>query len=345
MGLSPSMEVFMVECARQCLISQSHKPGVKLDVLLNENSNVCELIWNEEAGQLFAGKNLDEERTTDFGAMALSLLIIGNATKYSFCITTRKRSGLDFWLYEQEPEGLDFLNSAGRLVTSGIRNTNGNGKESISRRIEAKEKQVKKILDTGLEQIVSVVDFSEPLIAFQSTTLKNIEFRFRTATVNLDEVNGELIEYLKKHPDKLYELDPRKFEFLVAELLRHKGFDVFITKQTKDGGRDIVVAFKAPSGKDMVGIVECKRNSKKRPVGVGVVQRFLYTIRLRDQANFGMIATTSYFSPNARVEQKNSKWQLDLHDFEDMKSWLNNYGQWSDSNGRVGLWLPDNPLE
>lgn len=50
-----------------------------------------------------------------------------------------------------------------------------------------------------------------------------------------DEVNAELIKYLALHPHKIYDLNPHKFEEVVAELIRNLGYDVILTPKTRDG--------------------------------------------------------------------------------------------------------------
>lgn len=55
-------------------------------------------------------------------------------------------------------------------------------------------------------------------------------------------VNDELVHHLARHPELLYELNPRRFEELVAELLKAQGFEPTLTPQTRDGGCDIRAA-------------------------------------------------------------------------------------------------------
>ena len=49
----------------------------------------------------------------------------------------------------------------------------------------------------------------------------------------------EMIKMLAMHPKDLHQLKPRKFEELIAELLRDMGYDVCLTPETHDHGRDI----------------------------------------------------------------------------------------------------------
>jgi DNA-directed RNA polymerase specialized sigma24 family protein len=159
-----------------------------------------------------------------------------------------------------------------------------------------------------------------------------------------DEINAELIRYLAKHPQLMNDMDPYKFEKLVAALMKDMGYDVYLTPQTRDGGRDIIAVMKTPSNDPIITIVECKRHRTDRPIGIEIVRSFLYTIREQDKANVGWIVTTSTFSLEAINEQKIYKWLLSLKDNKSLAAWCNNYGQWKRSSESGGLWLPNNPL-
>jgi DNA-binding transcriptional regulator/RsmH inhibitor MraZ len=55
----------------------------------------------------------------------------------------------------------------------------------------------------------------------------------------ITDMRSVVKQYFRKHPEKLYDISPRDFEKLVAEILRDMGFDVVLTKVTRDGGVDI----------------------------------------------------------------------------------------------------------
>ncbi len=115
-------------------------------------------------------------------------------------------------------------------------------------------------------------------------------------------VNERLIESLKRQPDSIFELPPRKFEELVAELLDGMGFDVELTKQTRDGGKDILVYMNTGIGKFLC-LVEAKKYRKDRTIGVELV-RTLYGTLSDYQANSAMLVTTSSFSQDAHAFQR-----------------------------------------
>lgn len=137
------------------------------------------------------------------------------------------------------------------------------------------------------------------------------------------EVNDELIRYLAKHPELLYELHPRRFEELVAELLRAQGFESTLTPRTRDGGRDIHAARSDALG-NLLYLVECKRYAPKKKVGVEVV-RAIHGVTNAERASKGVIVTTSSFTKDAIAFASPLKFSIGLHDFETLKSWLNSY--------------------
>ena len=64
------------------------------------------------------------------------------------------------------------------------------------------------------------------------------------AKVSVVDVNEELIAYLNANPGKMRDLQPRKFEELVAEMWKNQGFEVSLTPSTRDGGMDVIAVRK-----------------------------------------------------------------------------------------------------
>lgn len=137
------------------------------------------------------------------------------------------------------------------------------------------------------------------------------------------DINEELKRYLAKHPEKLYELTPRKFEELIADILFDFGFDVELTPATRDGGKDIYAYIKNQICSFLM-FVECKKWSPENHVGIEVVQR-LYGVQQVNKANKSMVVTTSFFSKSAIEECKRYETLMSLHDYSDLKTWLKRY--------------------
>ncbi len=141
----------------------------------------------------------------------------------------------------------------------------------------------------------------------------------------VSSANDGLIKYLAKHPELLYTLEPRKFEELVAEIFRDKGYNVELTPKTRDGGKDIYAIRKEPFG-SLLYVIECKRYASSNKVGVEVV-RGLYGVTQAEKATMGIIATTSTFTSTALDFAAPLKYQLSLRDYDALQEWLSEYSK------------------
>jgi len=136
----------------------------------------------------------------------------------------------------------------------------------------------------------------------------------RVVRVSLEEINEELIQYLAKHPEKLRDMSPRKFEELIADMFKNQGYDVTLTPRSKDGGMDVIAVQRDGIGTVMV-IVECKRYAESHKVGVEIA-RGLYGVVEQNRATRGIIATTSFFTRGVIDFRNTIPHRLGLADFD-----------------------------
>jgi HJR/Mrr/RecB family endonuclease len=134
------------------------------------------------------------------------------------------------------------------------------------------------------------------------------------------DINQEIVEYLKKHPKFIYNISSRKFEELIAHIIKHLGFDVELTPTTRDGGRDIL-AYIRNAVCSFLTFVECKHYSMDNPVGVGIV-RGVYGVQRIYRANKSLIVTSSYFTKGAIELTKPISNEVELKDHSDIQIWL-----------------------
>lgn len=137
---------------------------------------------------------------------------------------------------------------------------------------------------------------------------------------DISEVSDALLRRLHESPHEMYELTPRKFEQVVAELLSRLGYNVTLTPASRDGGKDIFVASQDALG-SFLYLVECKRYSPENRIGVGLV-RELYGVVQAERATAAILATTSFFTKGAREFQEELKFQLTLQDYFGVQKWL-----------------------
>jgi ABC-type bacteriocin/lantibiotic exporters, contain an N-terminal double-glycine peptidase domain len=143
-------------------------------------------------------------------------------------------------------------------------------------------------------------------------------------------INDEIKRYLALHPEKIYSLNPRSFEELIADILHDLGFEVELTKATRDGGVDIY-AYVRTTVCNFLVFVECKKWAPDNHVGLDIVQR-LFGVQQIGQANKSMIITTSFFTDPAIKEAKRYNGMMDLRDFNSLKDWLIKYKDFDSNN-------------
>lgn len=133
-------------------------------------------------------------------------------------------------------------------------------------------------------------------------------------------VSGELLRHVAKRPDLLFQLEPRQFEEFAAELFQRQGFEVTLTQQTRDGGKDLYLA-KSDSLGSFRFAVECKRHAPDNPVRVDVI-RSLQGVVSREMLTAGIVLTTSHFTRDAIEEARQTRYRMSLRDFTALRAAL-----------------------
>lgn len=168
------------------------------------------------------------------------------------------------------------------------------------------------------------VSFGEEIYSFDEQVQLYLPEE-KTVITNLGLCSFELISEISRKPDILYQIEPRTFEELIATIFSRHGFSVELTKKTRDGGRDII-ALRSDLGIKSKYIIECKRYAIDNPVRVELV-RSLLGVQVQEGANKSVLATTSYFTKDAKKfvnEVHNTKWAMDLKEYKDILNWIKN---------------------
>ncbi|HCD9236703.1 TPA: restriction endonuclease [Elizabethkingia anophelis] len=158
-------------------------------------------------------------------------------------------------------------------------------------------------------------ELEEPLISEPS--VKNI-------IIDVSYQIRDILFEIYLNNEKLYKISPREFEKVIAELLYNNGFEVELTKQTRDNGFDILALKYVNNLSPIKYLVECKRYKPDRKIGVEIIRGFKEVIQT-EQANKGLIVTTSYFSADAIRKQKETPYLLDYKDKDELMNWVSEY--------------------
>ena len=132
--IAASMSAYMCDCLVVCLTEENHNAGLILKVETEDKKHNFCLEWTTKITPHLIGATRDEERTTEWAAMGLALLLARVLTKYPYIRTSHKGSGIDFYLSKNENE----MTRDARLEVSGIR------KESLTNTVK-RRLAVKKI--------------------------------------------------------------------------------------------------------------------------------------------------------------------------------------------------------
>lgn len=144
----------------------------------------------------------------------------------------------------------------------------------------------------------------------------------RNVIITLSPINDNVLKYLSENPQAFYQLTDREFEIVMAEIYNKLGYKVELTKSTRDGGKDIIIRKPEILG-DFIYYVECKKNAAKRHIGVGMIRSLVGTINT-DHVNGGILATTSYFTPDAKkfITDNKYDYQIQMHDYDVIRNLL-----------------------
>lgn len=168
-----------------------------------------------------------------------------------------------------------------------------------------------------LYQYGNGVDFSSDIILPENKIIVPSKDVIKDVTI----ISESLLKKSIENPQIIHSFSPYEFEQMVCELLDKQGYNVKLTKQTRDGGKDIIIIQKSILGEFCI-YVECKKYDVSRPISVGFV-RELYGTVMVDNATAGMIITTSHFTKDAKEYTEKIKHRMTLKNYNDLVQELN----------------------
>lgn len=272
---------------------------------------------------------IDDAHSLDRGDLTAALrLLTDGAWKISVVLATQQYLGLGarMQLHEIPYRAIRelFARSAAEIHD-----------EDISRLIAATRGRlslVNAFLESRAEKVsTSVSAFIESLGPWEFHGLVDAEGKPLSATdkrtqkiiADVRDIDDAMLSYLGQHPEAVFQLSSRRFEELVAELFERRGYDVTLTSNTRDGGRDIHAVRNDDFG-SFLFLVEAKRYAPHQAVGVEIV-RSLHGVTQLEQATAGIVVTTSRFSKPARELAQRIPYKMSLRDYLNLRAWLEEY--------------------
>jgi hypothetical protein len=136
------------------------------------------------------------------------------------------------------------------------------------------------------------------------------------------QVGELLIKEIHRHPQTMFSLSSREFEKLVCDLFAGFKYEVELTQATRDGGVDIIAI--KHSEVHVRYLIECKHPRPGNKIGVQPV-RELYGVKQILGATKAILATSSFFTDDAKVVFDSHRWELEPRDFNGIMDWIKSY--------------------
>lgn len=148
----------MIECCALRLTMQGHYAPVDI-MPFNDSRNLLteslKLRWITEITPNIVASYRDENRTTDYAAMCIALILSAELLDFDDIEVSRQGDGVDFWFTQK-----DKTNAIARLEVSGI-NT-ATKMNSVASRLKMKLTQTSQSDNSGVPAYISIIEFSQP---------------------------------------------------------------------------------------------------------------------------------------------------------------------------------------
>ena len=152
---------------------------------------------------------------------------------------------------------------------------------------------------------------------------------------SVKDIHAEYIAWLTRHPDELDNIAWEAFEKLVAEIFASRGFSVDLTGRVRNQSADLLAIRTDEFGVETKYLIECKRYSRTRRIGLDIVNAVIGAAR-RGNVDHAFLVTSSVFTEDVlRGANDLREVRLHLRDGDDVVQWLDDYAFRSDG----GLWL------
>lgn len=143
--------------------------------------------------------------------------------------------------------------------------------------------------------------------------------------VGLRLFDRSMLGWLCEDEDRVKQLSPEQFQYLIADRLEQFGLGVQIVGNINrmDGGIDII-AYPNSATIPFLLAVQVKHHRVDRKTPVEDVREFHGVLTSRsNEFHIGMIVTNTTFTPHARFFAEHNKNILRLRDMIDLRRWLN----------------------
>lgn len=171
-ALSSGKANMLKEACVWCLNKCRHINGVAIAVQSDERQENLPICWDsKQIDEEDIKRAYDQKDAVEYGAEAVSLLLIRECTQYTAINRAVIGTGIDYWLGSKETVGNNiFSKSDARLEVSGILQEDNSN--TVKKRIKGKLRQTTPT-DGTFPVFVSVIEFSQPKAEMVLKNVKN----------------------------------------------------------------------------------------------------------------------------------------------------------------------------
>lgn len=160
-AISKNIGQYLAEGGAFCLEAHGHKSGVALEIL-GDYPKTIELYWSNVVDPQVTRAWNDSQEATEYGAVAIAIVILSKLTSYSIIERSFKGTGFDYWLGDGEYDEnlLPFQQRKAKLEVSGIwkeAETN-----TVDSKVNLKRRQIDSHGEYDFPAIIIVVEFGTP---------------------------------------------------------------------------------------------------------------------------------------------------------------------------------------
>ncbi len=161
-ALTPGKVLALQEACQWCLHTSCHKEGVEILAKYRGETNSLSILWGEKESDLQLLKRAyNKDDAIEYGAEALSLLLVRTCTDYTAIRRSATGTGIDYWLGDKKKNNNNiFSTTDARLEISGI--LKENPRNTVKTRIKQKLKQTIPSDGSLFPVLVSIIEFGHP---------------------------------------------------------------------------------------------------------------------------------------------------------------------------------------
>jgi hypothetical protein len=152
---------------------------------------------------------------------------------------------------------------------------------------------------------------------------------------SLRTISHEYMVWLRRHPRVVSRVAWEAFEGIVAEIFASKGYTIDLRGRVRNATCDVLALRTDEFGVDTRYLIECKKYSTFRRVGLSVVDQVIGSSAKNDVDHAFLVTTSSFTRDVLSQKARFQDLRLHLRDGEDIIKWLQAYTPRQDG----GLWL------